>query len=302
MTAESAEAERLRARAVELGNAGSLSASAELIRFLSHPAPRVRRAAASAIQKIVNAHTYNDSAARTFATHLYMKALDETADQVREYMLKALSACASAMTATMVRHLRDLARDPSLKPYVRNAANEAVYAGESSIRHRAAANETRCTRCHRLISPEEAKNGLNKYGKAYCYHCFDERLLEDVNFEKNVEEAKKLRTTNEVAVQSQGERRIGNYLAENGIRYVYDERFRIAASAILRPDFYLPEFDLYIEYWGMDTDDYLERRREKQFLYQRAGKKLISLTPDDLPQIEAILEEKLARYMVTSIG
>ncbi len=154
MPAGSAEAERLRARADELGNAGSLSASAELIRFLSHPAPRVRRAAASAIQKFVNAHTYNDSAARTFATHLYMKVLDETADQVREYMLKALSACAAAMTATMVRHLRDLARDPTIKPYVRNAANEAVYAGESSIRHRAAANETRCPRCHRLISPE----------------------------------------------------------------------------------------------------------------------------------------------------
>lgn len=297
MTAESAEAERFRARAVELGKAASISASDELIGYLSHPAPRVRRAAASAIQKIVLAHTYNNEAARIFVVQLYIKALDETSDQVREYMLKALAACASAMMPEMVRQLRDLARNPTLKPYVRAAANEASSAGELAIRHRAAASETRCTRCHRRITPEEAEKGLVKYGKPYCYHCFDERILEDVNFEKNVEEAKRLRTTNHVAVQSQGEKRIGDYLAKNRIRFVYDERYRIAADAVLRPDFYLPEFDLYIEYWGMDTDDYLERRREKQFLYRRAGKKLISLTPDDLPRMEEILREKLARYI-----
>lgn len=300
MTAESAEAERLRVRAVELGKAASLSAYAELIGYLSHPAPRVRRAAASAIQKIVESHTYNNEAAGIFVTHLYLKALDETADQVREYMLKALSACAAAMTAPMVRLLRDLARDPSLKPYVRTAANEAASAGELSIRQRALANEKRCTRCHRLISPKEAERGLVKYGRPYCYHCFDERVLEDVNFERDVEAAKRLRTTNEVAVQSQGERRIGDYLSAQGIRFVYDERYRIAADQILRPDFYLPEFDLYIEYWGMDTDDYVERKREKRILYQRAGKKLISLTPQDLPELERILAEKLSKYIATT--
>lgn len=297
MTADSAEAERLRARAVELGKSASLSASDELIGYLAHPAPRVRRAAASAIQKIVFARAYNGEAARLFVTHLYSAALDETADQVREYMLKAIAACASAMTPEMVRNLRDLARDPTLKPYVRTAANEASSAGELAIRHRAAASETHCTRCHRCISPQEAEKGLVKYGKPYCYHCFDERILEDVNFEKDVEEAKKLRTTNDVAVQSRGEKRIGDYLAEKGIRFIYDERYRIAADAVLRPDFYLPEFDLYIEYWGMDTEDYLERRREKQFLYRRAGKKLISLSPDDLPRLEEVLREKLERYL-----
>lgn len=299
MTAASAEAEKLRARAVELGKLASLSAADELIGYLSHAAPRVRRAAASAIQKIVEANTYNNEAARTFAIPLYLKALDETADQVREYMLKALAACATAMRPTMVQNLRDLARNPSLKPYVRNAANEAAAAGEVAIRRSVAADETRCTRCHRLISREEAEKGLVKYGKPYCYHCFDERILEDVNFEKDVEAAKKLRTTNAVAVQSQGEKRIGNYLAERGIRFIYDERYRIAADQVLRPDFYLPEFDLYIEYWGMDTEDYLERRREKQFLYQRAGKKLISLTPKDLPRMEEILAEKLSRYLAS---
>lgn len=27
---------------------------------------------------------------------------------------------------------------------------------------------------------------------------------------------------------------------------------------MIRPDFYLPEFDVYIEFWGMDTPAYLQ--------------------------------------------
>lgn len=297
MTAESAAAEARRVRAVEIGNAASLSAYDELNRLLADPAPRVRRAAASAMQKIVLAHSFTNESARLFVNHLYLRSFDEPADQVREYMYKALASCAEAMTPTMVKHLKDIARDPGLKPYVRKAVNEAATAGELSVRKRALREETRCVRCHRRISPEEAEKGIVKYGKAYCYHCFDERALEDVNFERDVNLAKVLRTSDKVAVQSQGERRIGDFLAAEGIKYVYDERYRIAADAVVRPDFYLPEFDLYIEYWGMDTDDYLERRREKHHLYQRAGKKLISLTPDDLPRLEEVLREKLSRYI-----
>lgn len=297
MTAESAEAEKLRSRAVELGNAASISSSAELISYLAHSAPRVRRAAAGAIMKVVLANSYNDSAARVFVNHLYLRSFDEPGDQVKEYMLKALAACAKAMTAEMVRNLRDMARNPALKPYVRNAANEAAVAGEKAIRARAVSMESRCTRCHRRISPQEAEKALVKYGKPYCYHCFDERTMEDVNFERDVDAAKTLRTTDQVAVQSMGEKRIGDILSAMGLRYVYDERYRIAADAVVRPDFYLPEFDLYIEYWGMDTDEYRDRKLEKRILYQRAGKKLISLTPDDLPRMEEILREKLSRYI-----
>ena len=297
MTSESAEFERLRQRAVAIGEGDEAGAASELVSLLGSPAPRVRRAAASAMGKLAARH---QGLHRQFATALYLKALDETGDQVREYMLKALAVCASAMTGTMVKELRDLARNPMLKPYVRKAANEAVAAGETAIRAKAAADRRLCVRCHAIISTEEAEAGLVRYGKAYCRHCFDERTLEDVSFEKTVEGAKRLRTLDQVAVQSKGEKRIGDWLAAKGIRYLYDERYRIVADAALRPDFYLPEFDIYIEYWGMETKDYLERKREKQFLYQRAAKRLISLGPDDLPRIEEILEEKLSRYITLS--
>jgi hypothetical protein len=63
----------------------------------------------------------------------------------------------------------------------------------------------------------------------------------------------------------------------------------------VRPDFYLPELDVYIEYWGMDTLDYRIGMLIKQQMYQHAGKRLISVYPKDLSGLDALLRQKLAR-------
>jgi len=42
-------------------------------------------------------------------------------------------------------------------------------------------------------------------------------------------------------VQSQGEKRIADWLTAHGIAYRYDAKFRIIAEFQIRPDFYLPE-------------------------------------------------------------
>ena len=99
------------------------------------------------------------------------------------------------------------------------------------------------------------------------------------------------------AVQSNGEKRIADWLAAHQIAYLYDERYRIARDTLIRPDFYLPEFDLYIEYWGMDTPEYNANHQKKLWLYQRAGKKLVSLSFRDLPSLEEVLSLKLSRYI-----
>ena len=57
-------------------------------------------------------------------------------------------------------------------------------------------------------------------------------------------------------VQSDGERLIADWLTAHNIAYRYDERYRILSGHAIRPDFYLPELDVYIEYWGMDSADY----------------------------------------------
>ena len=64
----------------------------------------------------------------------------------------------------------------------------------------------------------------------------------------------------------------------------------------IRPDFYLPELDLYIEYWGLDTPQYKMSMYKKQMLYQQEGKRLISVYPRDLPSLDALLTSKLRLF------
>lgn len=107
---------------------------------------------------------------------------------------------------------------------------------------------------------------------------------------------KNIRAKNGTWVQSDGERLICEILDDEKICYRYDERFRILDGYAIRPDFYLPEFDVYIEYWGMDTADYKIGMLKKQQLYQQQVKRLISLHPDDKPRMHEKLMEKLDKY------
>lgn len=83
-----------------------------------------------------------------------------------------------------------------------------------------------------------------------------------------------------------------------GIVFRYDNRFRIVKGYAIRPDFYLPEFDLYIEYWGMEDNlDYQIGMMEKKKLYQQAGKRLVSLYAHEKPRLREMLREKLGPHV-----
>ena len=154
-----------------------------------------------------------------------------------------------------------------------------------------------CARCRRRIPVQQFTATRQRYGRGYCRHCADEIGLENQNFESTVEGAKRLRSTGGTAVQSRGEQRIAEFLEREHIAYEYDERYRVAADLMIRPDFYLPEFDLYIEYWGMDTQEYRERKLRKRILYQRERKQLIEIVSGDLDRLDEVLREKLGRYI-----
>lgn len=55
-------------------------------------------------------------------------------------------------------------------------------------------------------------------------------------------------------VKSQGEKLIADYFYSNRIKYVYEDRAKTTKSALVRgiskPDFYLPDHEVYVEYWG----------------------------------------------------
>ncbi len=59
-------------------------------------------------------------------------------------------------------------------------------------------------------------------------------------------------------VKSYGEMDIANFLFQNGVSYLYEEKYRTdtrtAEYGQYYPDFYLPDYDVYIEYFGVDRN------------------------------------------------
>ena len=59
-------------------------------------------------------------------------------------------------------------------------------------------------------------------------------------------------------VKSYGEMDIGNFLVQNGIQYIYEHPYKIDTRTSrygqYHPDFYLPGYDIYIEYFGINKD------------------------------------------------
>lgn len=280
---------KFRERAVELGNSGDPAALPELVELSRSPAANVRRLAASAIGKlagVVDAAT---------AVSALVPMLRDAKPQVRQYSASALSAYGS-LARCALSDLRDMAISPVEKEYNNNGAKRAIEIIEEASRIEERQATYCCRRCGVELEHDEYTRSQKAFQRPFCNYCFDEVFLERRNFETKVELQKKIRAKDGTWVQSDGERLICEALDAERIRYRYDERFRILDGYAIRPDFYLPEFDVYIEYWGMDTADYKIGMLKKQKLYQQQGKRLISLYPVDKPVMAQVLLKKLDQY------
>ncbi len=285
-----ANEKRLATRATALGESASADVLPELAGYTRSESPLVRRLAASAIGKLAG---IVDSAA---SVDLLRPLLADKHPQVRQYAAKALSAFGAAAQSALP-DLCDLRQNPAEKDYVKRSVTaaektirEAVRIAEKGVVHK-------CGRCARPIAADEYARSQKAFQRTYCDICFDEVFLKRRNWETHVELNKTIQAGNGIVVQSDGERIIAEALAALGIVFRYDNRFRIIKGYAIRPDFYLPEFDLYIEYWGMEDNlDYQIGMLEKKKLYQQAGKKLISLYASDKPRLREVLREKLSRH------
>lgn len=287
---DGANEKKLAARATALGKSADPSVFNELAELVASESPLVRRLAASAIGKLA------DIVPSSSAVAALQPLLQDKHPQVRQYCAKALGAF-GADAKVVLQDLRDLYRSPVERDYVKRSVltagkliRAAVDIAERQVVHY-------CQRCGVKLEVDEYIRSRKAFQRLFCNHCFDEVFLDRRNFETKVELQKNIRARDGTLVQSEGERRICEILAAEQIRYRYDERFRILDGYAIRPDFYLPEFDLYVEYWGMDTADYKIGMLKKQQLYQQQGKKLLSLFPDDKPRMREVLLGKLKKIL-----
>lgn len=281
-------------RALELGRGTDPAALPELIGLLRFPSTEVRRLAASAIAKL--APFGADPAAAVPA--LLPVALRDPHPQVQQYALKALKSFGHHAAAHL-SDLDDLTHNARAKEYVRRAANSAATTIREAVRLEQENARHRCFRCSREVTPGEHTRSQQAFQRTFCDSCFDEVYLDRRNFDTKVELNKTITAKAGTLVQSDGERLIADWLAAHHIAYRYDERYRILSGHAIRPDFYLPELDVFLEYWGMNTADYKIGMLKKQQLYQQEGKRLISIHPPDKPRLDTILRHKLALFGYT---
>lgn len=130
-----------------------------------------------------------------------------------------------------------------------------------------------------------------------------------------VRKVKIMRTSNSEAHTSKGEKKIAEYFVKKRISFEsfpvikvqkYFYGFTTPFSKVkLHPDFYLPEYNVIVEYWGMiDNENYKRDNYDyKKKLYQDNGIEFISLYPKDLGGREnlidwiGILHRNYCRYL-----
>ena len=80
---------------------------------------------------------------------------------------------------------------------------------------------------------------------------------------------KPFRCKSGLEVRSKSEREIADFFFENDIKFIYEsEYFHPYTKRKAIPDFYLPRYNLYIEYFGRSDEKYIQSREEKIKMYR----------------------------------
>ncbi len=107
------------------------------------------------------------------------------------------------------------------------------------------------------------------------------------------ERGQKYQTQSGIRVRSKIEKIIADFLFHEKIQFVYEPRVCLQGLAI-RPDFYLPDYDLFYEHFGLADEQYQRAAAAKVARYRQAGVPLMYTTLDDEPDIEDVIVDQLA--------
>lgn len=97
-------------------------------------------------------------------------------------------------------------------------------------------------------------------------------------------------------VRSRAEALISNFLYNNKIRSVYEKTVYYeedGKNKTLHPDFYLPDYNLYIEYCELSNKPYLKKKEYTQSIYKKLNFDVLIMDDKDLNDIAGCLKPKL---------
>ncbi len=97
-------------------------------------------------------------------------------------------------------------------------------------------------------------------------------------------------------VKSRGELIIDNHLHRLGINHAYEKTVKVRGEPI-KCDWFLPDYKVYIEYWGFHGKAYKKRKEEKIKLYKKGNLALISIENPMFSDIYSNLERELKKHV-----
>ena len=142
-------------------------------------------------------------------------------------------------------------------------------------------------------------------GKHFCIKCYHEYKDKSIDIRiTNCKETKILDQYGNLTIEcddgrrvrSRAEALISNFFYNNKIRSVYEKTIYYKENGedkTLHPDFYLPDYDIYIEYNEIKKKSYLKSKAYTQKIYDQLGFKVIIMDDQDLNSIAGCLKPKL---------
>jgi DNA helicase-4 len=174
-----------------------------------------------------------------------------------------------------------------------------------------------------VLKEEKYQNILIEY---LAYH--SEQEAKEESFEDKEEYYKYMRnknysTLNDISVKSISERDIGNFLFLHNIQFEYEPLVEWVDESEedkeYHPDFYLPEYDVYIEHWGLNknkqvpkwftitNEEYLELRDWKLEQFEKFNKDLIEtwdyerISEELIPKLKENLKQTISNIEFTPL-
>jgi hypothetical protein len=111
-----------------------------------------------------------------------------------------------------------------------------------------------------------------------------------------------LPTASGVPVRSRYEQRCADFLFAHKITFQY-EPLMLVGGRKYRPDFFLPEYNLFLEICGYGHQPYYrDRVRRKKLVYQKHKLKTVFIAYDGRGSLESFIKEALEPYGVPFTG
>ena len=142
-------------------------------------------------------------------------------------------------------------------------------------------------------------------GKHFCLSCYHEYKSKSIDIRiTNCREIQILDQYGNLTIEcddgrkvrSRAEALISNFFYNNKIRSVYEKTIYYKENGEdkqLHPDFYLPDYDVYIEYNEIKKKSYLKNKAYTKKIYDKLGFKVIIMDEQDLCSIAGCLKPKL---------